>query len=343
MPFVSICIPTYNGASYLKACLDSALAQTYSDFEVLVLDDQSTDHSLQIAQNYAMRDPRVRVECNKENLGLVRNWNRCALLARGEWIKFLFQDDLLEPNCLEKMLEVSDSNTSMVVCRRNFIFEDDSSELKDVFQRYIHSYNMDKIFPDETAISAERFCKAVLDNLCENFVGEPTAVLLHRSVFNRFGLFNPHLISICDLEYWIRVGSHTGLTYVPETLAHFRRHYKGATFKDEKSRRFRLYLDKPICLYNFVFDPLYAPLRLYASRCQPPVNLNQLFAGKVKDAWKVARQATGDRLNPDPSQLEEMKEISRLFPGFRIVKKIPLSVRFSKYRWKIQNFVSNHF
>lgn len=342
MPLVSICIPTYNGASYLEACLDSALAQTFPDFEVLIVDDQSTDQSYQIAQAYATRDPRIRVVRNKHNLGLVGNWNQCILLAQGEWVKFLFQDDILEPNCIERMFAVCGPNTSMVVCKRNIIFEDDSKELKETFLRYIQRYDMDKIFPGEMAISSEKVCKAVLDNLGENFVGEPTAVLLHRSVFNRFGFFNPYLISICDLEYWIRVGTHTGLIYVPEVLAHFRRHRKGATFVDHKLREFRLYLDRPVCIHDFVFHPLYAPLRLYASQCQPPVNLNQLFAGKVKDAWRIARQAVKDRPNPDPSLLEEMTEITRLFPGFRIVKKIPFSLRYSKYRWTIQNFLSSH-
>ena len=343
IPLVSICIPTYNGASYLKPCLDSALAQTFPDFEVLIVDDQSNDQSYQIAQAYATRDARIRVVRNKHNLGLVGNWNQCVLLARGEWIKFLFQDDILEPNCVERLLAVCGPNTSMVVCKRNIIFEDDSKELKETFLRIIQRYDMDKIFPGEMAISSEKFCKAVLNNLLGNFVGEPTAVLLHRSVFNRFGFFNPHLIQICDLEYWIRVGSHTGLTYVPEVFAHFRMHSKGTTISNTTSRGFRMYLDELVCYHDFVFHPLYAPLRFYASQFQPPVNLKEKFALKVKGARKNARQAAQDRSNPDPSLLKEMTEITRLFPGFRIVRKIPFSRTFGKYKWKIQNFLSNHY
>jgi glycosyltransferase involved in cell wall biosynthesis len=344
MPFVSVCIPTYNGASYLEECLDSALAQTFRDLEVLIVDDQSTDQSYRIAQAYATRDSRIRAVRNTHNLGLVGNWNQCVLLARGEWIKFLHQDDILEPNCVERMLAVCGANTSMVVCKRNIIFEDDSIELKETFLRYIQRYDMDKIFPIMTVISPEDLCKEVLNNLLGNFVGEPTAVLLHRDVFRRFGFFNPHLIQFCDLEYWIRVSSHTGFTYVPEVLVTFRRHSKGATITNTTSTKFRMvYLDELVCYHEFVFHPLYAPLRLYASQCQPPVNLNQLFAGKVKDARKIARRAAKDRSNPGPSLLEEMRESTRLFPGFRIVKKIPFSVRFGKYRWRIENFLSNHF
>jgi glycosyltransferase involved in cell wall biosynthesis len=342
MPLVSICIPTYNGASYLEACLDSALAQTFPDFEVLIVDDQSTDQSYQIAQAYATRDPRIRVARNTHNLGLVGNWNQCVLLAQGEWVKFLFQDDILEPNCVERMLTVCGPNKSMVVCKRKIIFGDDSKDLRERFLWYIQKYDMDKIFPSMTVIPPGDFCKAVLNNSLGNFVGEPTAVLLHRSVFGRFGFFNPHLVQICDLEYWIRVGLHTGFIYVPEILVHFRRHSKGTSVANENSRRFRTYIDQLICYHDFVFHPLYAPLRFYASQCEPPVNLNQWFADKVKDAHKIARMAAKDGSNPDPSLLEEMSEITRLFPGFRIVKKIPFSLRYGKYRWKIQNLFSNH-
>ncbi len=335
MPLVSICIPTYNGARYLEACLDSALTQTFRDIEVLVVDDQSTDESCQIAQAYAERDKRVRVICNKHNLGLVWNWNQCVLLSRGEWIKFLFQDDILEPNCVERMLAACEPDTSMVACKRKIILEDDLKDLQEKFLQYIQDNDMDKIFPGEVRITAERFCKAVLGNLLGNFIGEPTAILLHRSVFSRFGFFNAYLIQMCDWEYWMRVASHTGLVYIPESLVHFRRHSKGTTVINENSRQFRKYLDGVLCYHDFVFHPLYAPLRFYASQCQPPVNLSQSFAAEVRQAWKIAREAAKARSNPDPSLLGEMSEIVRLFPGFRFVRKIPFSLRFAKYQWKI--------
>ncbi|HVO73650.1 MAG TPA: glycosyltransferase family 2 protein [Ignavibacteriaceae bacterium] len=341
MPLVSICIPTYNGASYLETCLDSALAQTFPDFEVLIVDDQSTDNSFQIAQDYSARDPRIKVVQNRQNLGLVRNWNQCVLLARGEWIKYLFQDDLLEPNCIEKMLAVCGQDTSIVACKRNIIFEDDSEDLNETFIQYIKRYDMDKILPGEMVIPSEKICAAVLNNLGGNFIGEPTAILIRRNVFERFGFFNFNLISLCDFEYWIRVSTNTGLIYIPEILVHFRRHRKGATFVDEQSRHFRMYIDKLVCLHEFLFHPLYAQLRFYASQCQPPINLNQLFAGKVEDSWKIARQAAKNHSNPDLSLLDQMSKITALFPACRIVKKIPGSVRFGKYRWKLQNFISN--
>ena len=81
-PLISICVPTYNGSPYLEPCLDAVLSQTTSDFEVLIVDDRSSDDSLHIAERYARRDSRIMVSSNETNLGLVGNWNRCVQVAR---------------------------------------------------------------------------------------------------------------------------------------------------------------------------------------------------------------------------------------------------------------------
>src|SRR5438093_1026213 len=102
---VSVCVPTYNGARFLSQCLDTALAQTWGDFELLIVDDRSTDDTYEIAAEYATRDGRIKLYQNDRNLGLAGNWNRCVQLSRGQWIKFLFQDDLLDVTCISRMLE----------------------------------------------------------------------------------------------------------------------------------------------------------------------------------------------------------------------------------------------
>src|SRR6185295_8963738 len=106
-PSVSICIPLYNGAKHLNECLTSALAQTHTAFEVVLVDDGSIDDTVAIAERFANTDSRIRLCRNSKNLGLSANWRRCVELAQGEWIKFLFQDDFLTPDCLSRMLEAT--------------------------------------------------------------------------------------------------------------------------------------------------------------------------------------------------------------------------------------------
>src|SRR5579863_4981502 len=100
-PVISICIPTYNGEKYLSECLYHVLNQTYSNFEVIICDDCSTDNTTEIINSYQQKDNRIKIFRNERNLGLCGNWNRCVEHSSGKWIKFIFQDDWMNDNCLE--------------------------------------------------------------------------------------------------------------------------------------------------------------------------------------------------------------------------------------------------
>jgi glycosyltransferase involved in cell wall biosynthesis len=313
-PLISVCIPTYNGTKYLRECIDSVLAQTFTDFEVLVVDDQSSDETLSIVWEYATHDHRIRVIQNEQNLGLVGNWNRCIELAQGEWIKFVFQDDLVAPTCLEQMLLASKPESSILCCRRNFIFETGVKE--SVRQYYLTIRTVESFFPGLTNISAADYCGVVLEDEVLNFVGEPTAVMLHRSVFYRFGVFNPHLIQFCDLEFWTRVAIHTGIIYVPETLATFRVHAGATTAVNKTSRYYRARILDPIPMLNdFAFHSNYAPLRTTAASRHPPINLVKLLANRAHKARMIAAYEATKPVNPDPSFLEDWKQMTTYYPN----------------------------
>ena len=103
-PLVSVLITAYNREEYLAASIESVLAQRLGDFELIVVDDRSTDGTLEIARDYARRDARVRVHANERNLGDYGNRNFIASLARGELLKFHDSDDVMYPHCLEVMV-----------------------------------------------------------------------------------------------------------------------------------------------------------------------------------------------------------------------------------------------
>lgn len=112
---VSIIIPCYNSAHYLKDCLNSVLAQHMEDFEVLLIDDGSRDDTLALAQAYARKDARVRV-LTQENRGVAAARNLGLDHARGEWITFVDSDDLLMPDALFTLLSGAGEDVDMVVC-----------------------------------------------------------------------------------------------------------------------------------------------------------------------------------------------------------------------------------
>jgi glycosyltransferase involved in cell wall biosynthesis len=315
-PSVSICIPTFNGATYLAACLDSALAQSFADFEILIVDDRSSDETLTIAKEYATRDRRIRLVVNEKNLGLGGNWNRCVELAQGEWIKFVFQDDSLEPGCLERMLAARTPDTVMISSRRSYIFDPSVPEVtQNAYLRDIAHFSLAHFFHGKTDISAKDYCAVTLNHLGDNFVGEPTGLMLHRSVFYRFGVFNPYLIHSCDFEFWTRVAVHTGIIYVPETLTRFRVHPDSASASNKGPRKYRAFvLDELVLLHDYAFHPVYAPLRAAAADHRPAVDLAKWLSTKSHAARRIAERAAVHPVNPTPHLLAEWNELLQSYP-----------------------------
>ena len=116
IPRVSIGLPVYNGQNYLAAAIDSLLAQSFADFELIISDNGSTDRTPEICRQYAARDKRIRYYREAENRGLAWNFNRTFKLARGEYFKWQAHDDLCAPTLLEKSVQVLDCNSSIVLC-----------------------------------------------------------------------------------------------------------------------------------------------------------------------------------------------------------------------------------
>lgn len=108
-PKVSILIPVFNRAYFIAQCIQSALNQTLSDFEVVVVDNASSDGTWEICQKISKNDPRVKAFRNETNIGPVGNWKKCIELSSGEYCKILFSDDEIAPDCISKMIDAYDS------------------------------------------------------------------------------------------------------------------------------------------------------------------------------------------------------------------------------------------
>lgn len=294
-PAISICVPTYNGAEFLEACLASIAQQTFQDFEVLIVDEQSADETVAIARKFVQADSRFRLSINEKRLGLAANWNRCIELARGSWIKYVFQDDLLKPQCLEKMYQAAVSTGArFVCCRRDFIFEGNvSGETRNIYLK--SARDIEDFFGGVNIMPPEEFARKVVARFQDNLVGEPTAVLLHRSVFEQCGFFNPHLIMCCDYEYWYRAGSTVGVAYVPETLATFRVHQKSTSSENTARRAFRMtLLDWFILLHDVVFSPHCIHLRRAGAKEYGRLFMRRRCAGQASLAWQTLRRAEAE-------------------------------------------------
>ncbi|MFI5845074.1 glycosyltransferase family 2 protein [Catenuloplanes sp. NPDC051500] len=113
-PRVTLGVTAYNVEHYLPLAFESVLAQDFTDFEVVVCDNQSTDRTWEICQDYAARDPRFRIHRNEENLGEAGNFARVVSLARGEYFRLTAHDDLMAPSLLRETVAVLDNDPGVV-------------------------------------------------------------------------------------------------------------------------------------------------------------------------------------------------------------------------------------
>ena len=120
---VSIGVPVYNVEAYLRECLDSIMNQTFKDFEVIMVDDGSTDNSFNICQEYVARDNRFKL-FHQENKGIAGARNTCLKYMKGEYINWVDSDDKVEPNYLERLLEVQAETQADLVDGYNYSFKD---------------------------------------------------------------------------------------------------------------------------------------------------------------------------------------------------------------------------
>jgi glycosyltransferase involved in cell wall biosynthesis len=282
---VSICVPTYNGREHLKECIASIRAQSFKDFEVVICDDQSSDGTLDFARELAKGDERFRFIQNPRRFGLVGNWNNCMGQARGEWIKFVFQDDLIERRCVERLVtSCEERKKPFGFCRRRVIFDDLApATIRDYFeehQKLLSSfYGTEDSYVDPVAFA--RMAAEYPDpNL--NLVGEPTVALFHRSLVKTCGSFVPAMVQACDSEFWMRLATNVGVVHVAEPLATFRVHSKSTTSHNTAGRAYAVrYLDPLIARHLFLHEKSYAAFR------------TELFlsSGRLRNWWRLIRMA----------------------------------------------------
>jgi glycosyltransferase involved in cell wall biosynthesis len=115
-PCVSIGLAVYNGEKYLKQAIDSILAQTFTDFELIISDNASTDRTQEICKEYLAKDSRIRYYRNGENIGGANNENRTFTLSRGEYFRWAADDDMCAPELIAKCVEILAQNPSVVLC-----------------------------------------------------------------------------------------------------------------------------------------------------------------------------------------------------------------------------------
>ena len=258
---VSICIPTYNGEKYIKEAINSALNQTYENIEIIISDDNSGDNTLKIIEDIKQKTNIPFYVYHHEPGEIGENWNNCVRQANGEYIKFLFQDDIIYETCIEELISpfLKHKNVGLSFCKRDFNVENNNEntnqwidKFKDLHTGWSSIKNIQKgryLLKDKNLLSQPR-----------NKVGEPTAVLLKKDVFNKVGYFRTDLKQSLDYEYWYRVFTKYDVAFVDKKLISFRLHNEQATAKNAQSKivDYELY---PELIYKNLFWHLHPALK----------------------------------------------------------------------------------
>ncbi len=234
-PKVSVCIPSFNGEPWIRAAIDSALAQDFADLEVVVCDDASTDETVEVARRVG--DARVRVIVNGERVGMARNWNRSVRESRGAYVKFLMQDDRLAPDCVGRMQDLiaTEPGAGMVFCARDLEFDQPDDPWAVDFRERFGELHARLGALARVNDGRSLFAAMQGDRFRDNMIGEPTAVMVSREALARLGLFNVETRQLTDLEMWLRVAYFYQVGFVAEPLVTFRVHAGSVSASNNRS------------------------------------------------------------------------------------------------------------
>ena len=186
MPAVSVVIPTYNRASYIGEALESVLSQTFKDWELIVVDDGSTDNTQGVIKSFLNKDNRIRC-IRQENRGAVAARNKALEVASGKYVAFLDDDDRWLPDKLEMQVKVMESDPEIGFCYMRF----------QIYKKVENRLEKGKLFPE--------FLATKFEELPDVFIA-PCSAMFRKSCLDCAGLFDTRYKQCDDFDFWLRIG-----------------------------------------------------------------------------------------------------------------------------------------
>lgn len=200
---ISVVMPAYNAGKYISEAMESILGQTFNDLELIVVDDDSTDDTLRIVDEYRRADERIVVLKNKENLKLARTLNRGIKAARGKYIARMDADDVSLPDRLGKQINFMEENPEVGIVGGTMIIIDEEGRRKGERRYWVEDEEIKK-----RIFLYSPFCHP--------------AIMMRKSVLSKAGLYNPRYNPAEDYEFYFRVGLHAKFANLEDELIRYR-------------------------------------------------------------------------------------------------------------------------
>lgn len=193
---VSIGMPVHNGQHHIRAAIDSIIAQTHRDFELIVCDNASSDDTAAICRHYAAVDPRIQYHRQDQNIGAAANFNRTFSLARGTYFKWAAHDDMLEPTYLERCVALLDQQPDAVLCQSLVRIIDDQGACLDTYSHAALGTGSERASERFAARLKPRYCMEVFGviradalrhtRLIDHHLGSDRTLLVELALRGRF-------------------------------------------------------------------------------------------------------------------------------------------------------------
>lgn len=305
MPFISVVIPTYNNAHYIRQALDSVLAQTFTDYEVLVVDDGSTDQTREVVAEYGSRVQYVY----QINQGLAVARNTGLGTVTGEYLTYLDADDVWAPINLQVKAGVLRAHPELGGVFSEFSIFDESGitsprgtkELFPFFARTGRTFS--DVFARHETVELPDGRRAgvslgpVFDSLFwGNFI-LPTSMVFHRERARAVGEFRPELRTQQDYEFWLRFSQQHPLAFVDEVLAKYRRHPNQLTDHSRIGNIFRA-VNGIIDQYEEDFTRRGRTQEFARRKAELLTELGKVYIAQGKGAEARAQLVAGLKRNP---------------------------------------------
>lgn len=216
---VSVVVASYNHARFLTRRMDSLLAQTHANLEIIVIDDRSPDNSVEILRRYES-DPRVRLIVREKNGGWVAVSNQGVELSHGEFVLFGNCDDACDPRMIERLVAAMRAHPTagIAFCKSRFIDVEDRV-IGDDFETRESAFR--KFCASDVLIPSARMSRFLLDSCA---IPNLSAALLRRSTLDEVGLLSAEYRVCSDWEFYFRMAARHDVAYVAEALNDFRQH-----------------------------------------------------------------------------------------------------------------------
>jgi glycosyltransferase involved in cell wall biosynthesis len=211
MARISVVIPSYNHEKFIAEAIQSVLDQTYQDFEIIIVDDGSTDGSIEQIRTFS--DPRIKLILHKKNRGAAEAMRTALERAKGEYIAVLSSDDMFLPDKLEKQVKFLDENSQYGAV---FSYVELIDEHRHQFTNKNHSYY--KKFEQQ---NRDRYQWLNYFFYHGNALCHPS-VLIRKSCYDKIGLYDERFAQLPDFDFWVRFCLNYELSIIPEKLVKFR-------------------------------------------------------------------------------------------------------------------------